>query len=441
MLVPRMTTTERDLISTPAESLLIYNTTTDQFEFRNSAAAWEGLGGVSYNVAAIYDATGTPTYYSSLQAAITAASAGEVVQVLSDITETGTTEIILKDGVNINGNGHTYTNSNAGANDAVTDNNVSVSCKILNWSVVRTGGSGYALHIDNASSNIEANGSDFSSNNSDTIVCEGTISNAISENTGTDASFKGWLSGVDFGTFINCTTNNTSIGFVDFEKAFNCTVESTGVGYKLDNVTGNIFVKDCYSDSTEESIISTANGTLSITGGDFNSVNQTAINISTSSCFITGSKFFTSSSVGSYFTSSSDIFLLGTSIYSAGGYGIGVDNSANVKISNCNITSDINYAGTFGTNGVLEIYNSHFKSNYNNLNGHAIRLITATNTVIIKGCVLEVTNVSAYSIWSQSAETVTYIDNTYKGSPTTPVHANVTQGATNTEDNYGNILI
>ena len=43
MLVPRMTTTERDLISTPAESLLIYNTTTDQFEFRNSAAAWEGL--------------------------------------------------------------------------------------------------------------------------------------------------------------------------------------------------------------------------------------------------------------------------------------------------------------------------------------------------------------------------------------------------------------
>ena len=44
MLVPRMTTAERDLISTPAESLLIYNTTTDQFEFRNSAAAWEGLG-------------------------------------------------------------------------------------------------------------------------------------------------------------------------------------------------------------------------------------------------------------------------------------------------------------------------------------------------------------------------------------------------------------
>lgn len=41
-LVPRMTTTQRDAISSPATGLLIYNTTTGRFEFY-SGSAWVGL--------------------------------------------------------------------------------------------------------------------------------------------------------------------------------------------------------------------------------------------------------------------------------------------------------------------------------------------------------------------------------------------------------------
>jgi hypothetical protein len=45
VLFPRMTTAKRDLIALPVESLLIYNTTTHQFEFRSSGASWDALGG------------------------------------------------------------------------------------------------------------------------------------------------------------------------------------------------------------------------------------------------------------------------------------------------------------------------------------------------------------------------------------------------------------
>jgi len=55
VLFPRMTTTQRNAISTPIESMFIYNTTTDQFEFRSSGGTWDALGGGD----SIYTASGT----------------------------------------------------------------------------------------------------------------------------------------------------------------------------------------------------------------------------------------------------------------------------------------------------------------------------------------------------------------------------------------------
>ena len=56
VLFPRMTTTQRNAISTPAESMFIYNTTDNQFEFRSSGGTWDALGGGG---ASIYTADGT----------------------------------------------------------------------------------------------------------------------------------------------------------------------------------------------------------------------------------------------------------------------------------------------------------------------------------------------------------------------------------------------
>lgn len=55
VLLPRLTTTQRNNISTPLESMLIYNTTTDQFEFYSASGTWDALGGGD----SIYTADGT----------------------------------------------------------------------------------------------------------------------------------------------------------------------------------------------------------------------------------------------------------------------------------------------------------------------------------------------------------------------------------------------
>lgn len=47
VLIPRMTTTQRDLITTPATALLIYNTTTAQFEFY-TGTAWAAVGSSTF---------------------------------------------------------------------------------------------------------------------------------------------------------------------------------------------------------------------------------------------------------------------------------------------------------------------------------------------------------------------------------------------------------
>ena len=46
MLVPRMTTAQRDAISTPANALMVYNTTVNAFQFWNGTA-WAAVGGSS----------------------------------------------------------------------------------------------------------------------------------------------------------------------------------------------------------------------------------------------------------------------------------------------------------------------------------------------------------------------------------------------------------
>ena len=48
-LVPRMTTAQKNAITTPAESLIVYDTDTNRHEFYNSAGSWSGLGSSLYN--------------------------------------------------------------------------------------------------------------------------------------------------------------------------------------------------------------------------------------------------------------------------------------------------------------------------------------------------------------------------------------------------------
>lgn len=60
MLIPRVTTTQRDAISSPATGLLVYNTTTSAFNFYNGSS-WAAVGGGGAGSLTVKEVDGTPT--------------------------------------------------------------------------------------------------------------------------------------------------------------------------------------------------------------------------------------------------------------------------------------------------------------------------------------------------------------------------------------------
>lgn len=92
----------------------------------------------------ISNSSGVYTYYSTLAAAMSAATSGKTIEMFADVTESGAVTITPKDGVNIDGHGHTYTftNSTVGPfNDFSSAPNISIS----NFNLIVTTYTGYAF--------------------------------------------------------------------------------------------------------------------------------------------------------------------------------------------------------------------------------------------------------------------------------------------------------
>ena len=121
-------------------------------------------GGGGAGIFGIADATGTYTYYSDLSSAISAATSGDVIVLFTNYTETASVVVTLKDGVNINLNGHTYEYSTADTNNTLTDGGVAATVTIFNGTLKRTNSSaptnttGVCLKVSNASSNVTLQG-------------------------------------------------------------------------------------------------------------------------------------------------------------------------------------------------------------------------------------------------------------------------------------------
>ena len=88
----------------------------------------------------ISNGQGYYTFYTTLSAAITAATSGQTIVMFDNVTETTSTPINLKDGVNIDLNGHTYTLDVADVANTFQDNEVAVIVNISNGKIVRANG-------------------------------------------------------------------------------------------------------------------------------------------------------------------------------------------------------------------------------------------------------------------------------------------------------------
>lgn len=405
-------------------------------------AGGSGIWGIS-------DSSGAYTFYATIALANAAATSGDVIELFADVEETGAVEWILKDGVNYNLNGHTYTLNVASTEDAVTDNNVAVTCTIFNGTIKRTGGASsnsnsLSIFIDNANTVLNLQGvnvlSDFGyasridglidGGNFQGVVCGvyliGNARNIVSKGTSGYGIFMQTNSDCD-----NCkgygTTNQGIYGG-------NSSVISNSYGYSSSSrgIYGGISTKIVNS--------------VGYSDGSYGIQNQNSTEIINSVGYSTSSYGILGGTVG---------LVINSTGYSSASDGIrtsGIElrNSVGYSTTTFGIYSDSATQYTYGCHAVSkassgmysrgEVYNSTIISEWDNASGHALTSTSGCYTKVFN-CYLDVKNASAYCLNYGSAVNVYYGNNTFGQNATTPVNANITQAQTNTPDTYGNIQI
>lgn len=390
----------------------------------------------------IPDSTGAYTFYSTLGAAITAATAGQTIEFFTDYTETGSVEITLKDGVNISGNGHTYTLNNSGTIHAFkTANSVAIECSIFNLNVVRTGGTAQqsqnaSLYVGTSTSgNIYLRGSRFINNGSGSGIAIGgssTISiydGYANANTAFGSIYFESSAGAKA---INCVgISNTQVGISCYigGDLYRCYGQSnSNVGIDGSGATGIGSQYDCTGVSTSSAGMTTGAKAVNCTGI---SVSGNGIN--------SGARVYNSTGIstsGRGISNGSGILYNCTAISSSN---VGVLlQSTGGTMHNCVTQSESSYT-IWGWAGSA-VYNSTIICNWNNAGGNGIQGIGGSITPIIINCTFKLSNASApYLENGGTAQAISMRGNTYQGGAA--FNANLTQAITATEDNQGNIFL
>lgn len=407
----------------------------------------------------IANSTGSYIYYTSFSASMAAAPTGSTVEFFADITETGSITVNLRNDININGNGHTYTLNTAGTASCIIDNGVAVNCSISNITFKRLGGTASStntlcMHITGASI-IKAYGTKLIGGATN-MRCL-TINNLAAQVFGVYA--EGYNPSITVtngqlydstakslaGTGIIVETNGTAIKCVSF-----------GLGADGLVSSGNII--DCVGYGSVNNGITVSAGLiqnctgyggggfgLSINGASIVAINSTGYSPSTGGVFTTSTRAI---GLKGYSTSGRGIYLINGVLtdcigYSTANHGIYIENSGATisELRSCKAISTA--AAAIYQNNLTsgcKIYNTEAISRWSNASGHGI-IVSGSNTEIVQ-CVIETTSPLANCIFptGSSAITVKYANNVMRGA-NVAVNANIVQGMINTQDNQGNIII
>jgi hypothetical protein len=443
-----------------ANNTYFYNKADEIVRFKNSSGVILeifSVAGTTPGIFGISNGTGVYTYYTTLTLAMAAAVSGQVIEMFADVTETTNIAITLKDGVNINGNGHTYTLNQAGTANCIQDGAVAVNCVISNITFKRIGGTSSAtntlcMYITGAS-RIKA----YS-----TILIAGatnlrclTINNASAEVYGIYA--EGYTAVI---TVTNGTLNDSIAKCIDGQgilvEAGGKIIKCIGYGSGNNGINSYGFAIDCEGFSlgtggfannsgTAINCIGWSNSSTAFAaGGGTTSINCTGYSTAAAAFLINGAVNVIS--CNGYSSAGAGLQLINGAAYDCLGFststnGIIAGNSGGsiTDLRSCKAISTAAAAIYMNnTNSGCKIYNTEAYSKWDNALGHGI-IVAGQNAEIVQ-CTIEVTNASANAINAIAALTTKFANNAFKGS-TTPVNANITQGMIKTQDNQGNILI
>jgi len=406
---------------------------------------WDTVG-AEFGRFGISNSDGEYTYYDTLQLAINAASSGQTVEVFADYTENTDTAVTLKDGVTINGNGHSYTMNFASSTHALIADTVNGNYRISNFNVYRENSvNGSALLINQNTITVDADGSYFEGDSTNTSV--GVIStvkngvqllNARAHATGNSSAIRFYNNAAGaHNSYATTASGNSSTALVCLGRL----THSVGIGVS----GGGILANNAYHCKAVG--VGTA-FSISTNGKAYH-----CVGISSAGVGINANQAYLYSSYGE-----------GTTNGILGGYEVincVAKSSTDYAIENTVINSKILHTYILSTSAPA-LYISSSRTNriqqntiiseWNNANGHgvdysAVGVSTPAQTAddVITNNVIKVANSSALAIdfvgaFSQLVRDIKLANNTYEGM-TTALATDVNQTIVNTQDSQGNILI
>jgi hypothetical protein len=389
----------------------------------------------------ISNASGAYTYYTTLTLAMSAATSGQTIEMFADVVETGNVEITLKNGVNINGNGHTYTLNNSGLIHALkAANSVNTSCNLINLNVVRAGSTGAIM--DNGALWLGTNGTGV-------INCSGSTF----RNTGSGAAIIFYTS---------------SYHEVNYATAYSASVWGaigmfTSVGAKLNNsigygTSGGYGIR-CHNGGDIQNCTGVSDSGYGIYGGAGTQSNSVGISASGNgflgsnnaiNCVgrsVSGIGFESTSGQGIVNCTGISVSGKGFTSNSAFSYNCtGISSSsAGVQLSGLGRTHNVTAKSTssyavWGASNINPLYGGTIICDWNNAAGYGIRGNGGVITNVINNCTFNLSNASAPYLFNDgTAQAISMRGNTYKGGTT--FNANLTQAIVATEDLQGNIYL
>ena len=190
--IQNLTTAAKSALS-PSTGDFVYDTDLDSFQ-RYDGSSWVDLA-KGYGVASIKNSSGIPTYYSTLESAFSAASAGDTIQLYTDVTVTSTISISGKNNMTLVGNGHTITHtSNTGSEFELFEGTTAAAETLyfVGVKVVSNGtGTGSGSSVLDYVNLYQDETSKITSTNNYIAFISGVIGGTL-ESTNSYALFSGW---------------------------------------------------------------------------------------------------------------------------------------------------------------------------------------------------------------------------------------------------------
>lgn len=434
------TDTSADFASV-ANSTYFYNKADKLVRFKDATGAvleiFSASGGAS-GIFGISNGSGVYTYYATLTLAMAAAVSGNTIEMFTNVIETGAVSITLKNGVNINGNGYTYTLNNTGTTNTLsTTASIETSCKIINITFIRSGNTTTATNLNtavNSSGVIDFTGSTLRNTGGGTAI---TLSSTYDINNLTAYSVAGGAIYVGPGG----PRINNCIGYGS----------GGGTGIHCQN-GGELYRCTGYSDSGQGiyaqygMVVNCVGVSVSGTGMTVGQYGYNCVGRSNS-----GYGFYSSSAIiisnCSGFSVSNGGLYVGTCNNLINSFGWSSSNYGVILTSNIyavNLTShsvaSVSLWGANVSSTASKIYGGHISSDWNNAAGYGIRGWSGVIFDTIINCVIRLSNSTAPYLFNDgTARAISMRGNTYRGGAA--FNANLTQAIVNTEDNQGNIYL